>query len=137
MLCVSVLYSVNAFAVTLPAKEVPSFSDGSTVACTAHWDHGNDGKNHKAVPMEVFYRIDSRMTKAHAYFRNGGLTIGDYGYDGSCGTNVCSLSIRDLRTNTVSNMNAGYSALNNYGAQIQIMNFKEDLRLTLVCNLTK
>lgn len=114
---------------------VASFLDGSTVSCVAYHNIGNDGKGYTEQKMDVFYRIDDGQKEAQAYFKQV-IKLGNYSFDGSCGPEVCDLSIRDLRTNTVSNMNAAYAKLNDNSAQIQIMNFQENLTLTLGCQLT-
>ena len=115
---------------------VPTFSNGTTVACVASHNIGNNGKGFTQEQMQVFYRIDKGHKKAHAYFSKV-VQIGNYSFDGSCGEEVCSLMIRDQRTNTVSSINAAYAKLNSYAAQVQIMNFSEDLTLTLNCQLQK
>lgn len=122
--------STNAFA----QQVVKSFSNGKTVTCTAYHSIGDDESGYTPKPFEVYYRIDNGQKKAHAYFKNT-ITIGNYGYDGSCGENTCSLELRDRRTNTVSTLNAGYSKLNSNQVQIQIMNFKEDITATIICQL--
>jgi hypothetical protein len=124
--------SFNSFA--QGAKEVPSFSDGSKVNCVASSVIGNDGKEYTQKNMDVFYRIDQGQNEAEAYFRNV-IQIGNYSYDGSCSKDICDLSIRDLRTNTVSNLNASYAKRNNNTVQIEVMNFGENITLTLACSL--
>jgi hypothetical protein len=114
------------------AVEVPSLSNGQLVKCTA----SQSGTKATELDFEVFYRLDPGQKEANAYFRKV-INIGDYGYDGTCGTNVCGLQIRDLRTNTVSYMNANYSPLNENSAQIAVTNFVDDVTATLRCRLVK
>lgn len=125
--------------ISLSAKAAPqiveSFSNGSTVSCVASHNIGYDGKGYTEQKMDVFYRIDEGHKEAQAYFKKV-IKLGNYSFDGSCGPEVCGLSIRDLRTNTVSYMNAAYAKLNQNSSQIQIMNFDENLTLTLECQLT-
>ncbi|MBC7371025.1 MAG: hypothetical protein H7326_05630 [Bdellovibrionaceae bacterium] len=132
------LLALNLFSMTANATPQPatSFSDGSTVDCLAVHNVGNDGQGYTAQKMEVFYRVDDGQKVAHAYFKKT-VTLGNYSFDGSCGPEVCNLGIRDLRTNTVSTMIAAYAKLNQNSSQIQIMNFGENLTLTLKCDLTK
>jgi hypothetical protein len=136
----TLLMVIGLMFVSLSANAAPrlvkSFNNGSTVACTASHNIGNDGKGYTEQKMDVFYRIEDRQTEASAYFKQV-VKLGNYSFDGSCGPEVCDLSIRDLRTNTVSNMNAAYAVLNNLQSQITIMNFGENLTLTLLCKLTK
>jgi hypothetical protein len=125
-------FSFSSFA--QGANEVLSFSDGSKVNCVASSNIGNDGKGYSQRNMEVYYRIDRGQSEAQAYFRNV-IQIGNYSYDGSCSKELCELSIRDLRTNTVSILNASYAKMNKNTAQIEIMNFNENITLTLACSL--
>jgi hypothetical protein len=126
----------SIFASPLWAQtEIPQFSDGSKVKCLATHVVGNDGKGYTAQPMDVFYRLDSGLYEI-AYFRKV-VKLGNYSYDGFCSKDTCDLSIRDLRTNTVSAMNATFAKINNNTAQIQIMNFGENLTLGLSCTLYK
>jgi len=124
-----------SLSATAAPKIVSSFSNGSKVSCVAIHRIGYDGRNVTQHNMDVFYRIDEGQKEAIAYFKQPP-TIGNYYFDGLCGPEVCELFIRDLRTNTVSNMNAAYSKLNEYSSQIQIMNFQENLNLILKCQLT-
>ncbi len=134
------IVSLILMSVSLPATAAPqivkSFADGSTVNCIATHCIGNDGSGYTEYKMDVFYRIDEGQKEAHAYFKKVP-KLGNYSFDGSCGREICGLSIRDLRTNTVSDMNAAYAKLNQYSSQIQIMNFEEDLTLTLRCQLIR
>lgn len=129
------LMSISLSAIATP-QIVASFSNGSKVSCVASHNIGNDGNGYTEEKMDVFYRIDDGQKEAQAYFKQV-TKLGNYSFDGSCGPEVCDLSIRDLRTNTVSDMNAAYAKLNQNSSQIQIMNFQENLTLTLKCQLTR
>lgn len=127
--------SIIAVSANVMAGEiVSSLANGKKVECNAIHNIGNDGRGYTQEKMDVFYRKDHPKLKPHAYFKKT-VQLGDYRFDGSCGDEVCGLSIRDIRTNTVSTMNAAYAKLNQNEAQIQIMNFDENLTLTLKCKL--
>jgi hypothetical protein len=130
LIALLILASTCAFA--SDKKERTSFLDGSKLECTAMQEAGTAFIQKK---MEILYRVDAGNYDM-AYFKQV-VQIGNYTFDGSCSPHVCDIEIRDLRTNTVSDMNASFAELNNNSLQIQISSFKEDLTSTMKCQLIK
>jgi hypothetical protein len=117
------------------ANEIPNFSDGSKIKCQAYHQIGNGRSGLTQKDMDVFYRIDPGGYEI-AYFRKVE-TLGNYSYDGFCSKELCSLSIRDNRTNTLSTTMGSFMKSNQSTVQIQISSFGEDILATFVCQKTK